>query len=327
MAEAALRAETFTTAGVPSGRRSSKFSKDMASLFSIGLNIRPVGSQALECAVDGFARPGLRFAKLRFSPHITEPVSSQPSPVPSYLVSVHREGTAFVSQGGRESMIRPGDMFLVDPARPFMIETGEICTTSIYVPCAALRSYFPNVDSCTAIAMQTNTGPAALFRAYSDELFRIGMQLNADAAEKVADTIPLILSTVLCGMADDFSPVSAGCQAAHRQRVLTFIRQNLAEADLSPSLIARNVGLSLRYLYELFEGDAEPLMRRIWRERLDRCKGEIVHPQMTDISIGEIAFRWGFNDASHFSRAFRRRFGMAPREARSVALGGATLSN
>ena len=58
MAEAALRAETFTTAGVPSGRRSSKFRKDMASLFSIGLNIRPVGSQALECAVDGFARGG-----------------------------------------------------------------------------------------------------------------------------------------------------------------------------------------------------------------------------------------------------------------------------
>lgn len=30
--------------------------------------------------------------------------------------------------------------------------------------------------------------------------------------------------------------------------------------------------------------------------------------------ISEIALRWGFNDLSHFSRAFRQRFGCAPRE-------------
>ncbi|MCJ9728672.1 AraC family transcriptional regulator [Bradyrhizobium sp. PRIMUS42] len=32
----------------------------------------------------------------------------------------------------------------------------------------------------------------------------------------------------------------------------------------------------------------------------------------------DVALRWGFNDLSHFSRSFRRRFGMSPREYRNL---------
>jgi AraC family transcriptional activator of tynA and feaB len=34
------------------------------------------------------------------------------------------------------------------------------------------------------------------------------------------------------------------------------------------------------------------------------------------LNISEIAYAWGFNDLSHFNRAFRARFGMTPREWR-----------
>jgi len=30
-------------------------------------------------------------------------------------------------------------------------------------------------------------------------------------------------------------------------------------------------------------------------------------------TITEIAFFWGFSDSAHFSRSFRRRFGISPR--------------
>jgi AraC-like DNA-binding protein len=35
------------------------------------------------------------------------------------------------------------------------------------------------------------------------------------------------------------------------------------------------------------------------------------------LSISEICFRWGFNDAAHFSRAFREQFATTPRAWRS----------
>ena len=36
--------------------------------------------------------------------------------------------------------------------------------------------------------------------------------------------------------------------------------------------------------------------------------------------ITEIAFRWGFNDSAHFSKAFRAEFGQSPRAYRALHL-------
>ena len=36
--------------------------------------------------------------------------------------------------------------------------------------------------------------------------------------------------------------------------------------------------------------------------------------------ISEIAYRWGFNDLSHFNKAFRERFGRTPGEWRNEPL-------
>jgi AraC-like DNA-binding protein len=44
----------------------------------------------------------------------------------------------------------------------------------------------------------------------------------------------------------------------------------------------------------------------------------LADPAERDRSVSEIAYHWGFNDAAHFSRTFKARFGMSPRDARSV---------
>jgi AraC-like DNA-binding protein len=60
-------------------------------------------------------------------------------------------------------------------------------------------------------------------------------------------------------------------------------------------------------------------MKWLWRERLDRCHRELADPALRAQTIGETAYRWGFNDLAHFSRAFRERFGCSPRQWRRQA--------
>ena len=44
--------------------------------------------------------------------------------------------------------------------------------------------------------------------------------------------------------------------------------------------------------------------------RLDGCRGDLA--RQSDRTISEIAFAWGFSSSAHFSRAFRKRFGVTP---------------
>ena len=39
-------------------------------------------------------------------------------------------------------------------------------------------------------------------------------------------------------------------------------------------------------------------------------------PDVRQLSISEICFRWGFNGSAHFSRAFKDRYGVSPRDYR-----------
>ncbi|MDZ4212618.1 MAG: helix-turn-helix domain-containing protein, partial [Methylotenera sp.] len=51
--------------------------------------------------------------------------------------------------------------------------------------------------------------------------------------------------------------------------------------------------------------------------RLEKCRKEILEYPYEPLSV--IAFKWGFNDMSHFSRAFKKRFGMRPTELKRYA--------
>ncbi|NPV70062.1 MAG: helix-turn-helix domain-containing protein [Firmicutes bacterium] len=52
----------------------------------------------------------------------------------------------------------------------------------------------------------------------------------------------------------------------------------------------------------------------IMHRRLEQCRRELVRIGPVRDSITEIAFRWGFNDSAHFSKAFKRLFGLSPRD-------------
>jgi len=66
------------------------------------------------------------------------------------------------------------------------------------------------------------------------------------------------------------------------------------------------------------------LMRRTGRtfsqylleHRLERCRAALAASSAGRRSSTSIAFAWGFNDAAHFSRSFRHRYGLSPRDFR-----------
>ncbi|WP_236759231.1 helix-turn-helix domain-containing protein [Agrobacterium tumefaciens] len=83
---------------------------------------------------------------------------------------------------------------------------------------------------------------------------------------------------------------------------------------LTPATAAEHFRISVRYVHRLLEDSGETFSQFLLRQRLQKCADDL--RTKGGCSIGEIAFRWGFNDLSHFSRSFRNQFGVAPREYR-----------
>jgi transcriptional regulator GlxA family with amidase domain len=102
-----------------------------------------------------------------------------------------------------------------------------------------------------------------------------------------------------------------------RAEIRRYVRTHLQDPTLGPGPIARAYSMSVRALHALFEDADESVAALVRRERLTRCMEDL--QRLGGGSVTEIAFRWGFSDAAHFSRVFKREFGATPSEVRHTA--------
>ena len=315
-----IESETFCTEGTPHDNRTRMFQEKMGSLFSMDLAIDTPTQRPLQTRMLAYSSNRLHFASIRFSPHSTSFVRKPHGQSPRLLVTLQKEGIAQVTQDGRESRVEAGDIFVLDPSRPFHIETGEIRTHSLYLQRDRIRELVPNIDDLTALKMRGHGGPAAMFRAVVDELFEMVPYLTDDTADRIADIIPSVLATALSSLdrADGIAPTRL--KLFHRERISQYIQDNLSDPKLDVEMIARATSLSPRYIYQLFEDESVTLMKKVWNNRLENCRRELELSSLRNRTIGEIAYSWGFSDVAHFSRAFRDRFKQSPREYRKATL-------
>jgi AraC-like DNA-binding protein len=139
------------------------------------------------------------------------------------------------------------------------------------------------------------------------------MARAAGTAELLADRVRIAL------LASAGVPTDLSLQEDARERVKAYVQAHLHDPQLSLDHIASALGFSKRYLHKLFSEQGETLASWIWQARLAGIRKALADPRERGRSITDIAFSWGFNSATHFSRSFRRRYGVAPREFRLAA--------
>jgi len=83
-------------------------------------------------------------------------------------------------------------------------------------------------------------------------------------------------------------------------------------------MVARGCEISTRYLHELLRDTNQTLGQWIREQRLEACRDSLKDSNNRQ-TVAEIAYRWGFGDHAQFSRAFKARFGLSPKEFRDRA--------
>jgi len=103
------------------------------------------------------------------------------------------------------------------------------------------------------------------------------------------------------------------------EAMLAFCKRELHDTELNPQRVADHLGLSVRTLHLRFKQIGQSFARWIRDERLKACSVALRDENQRCLNISEIAYRWGFNDLSHFNKSFRARFGQTPTEWRKNA--------
>lgn len=92
--------------------------------------------------------------------------------------------------------------------------------------------------------------------------------------------------------------------------------ENNLEEPLSPSLLARQAGLSTRQLERLFRRYLDRSPKRYYLElRLNKSRSLLLQ---TDMSVINVALACGFSSPSHFSKCYRAFYGRTPYRERGI---------
>ena len=234
-----------------------------------------------------------------------------------FLVSVQTRGQGIVHQNGREAVLGPGDFALYDSMRSFELHfENSFQQLVLKLPSDQLRQTVRCPEQRTAMKVCGQTGAGLLMVNFLQSLWQGIDDLNAASSAAVAGGVLNILAAGLQSLpADDPHSLSA-LAAYHLTRIKGLIETRLRDPALCIADVACELGLSIGHIHRLFKNEATTPTQYIWNRRLEACSQDLLDPVRRRHSICEIAFSWGFNDAAHFSRAFRNRFNSSPREWR-----------
>jgi AraC family transcriptional activator of tynA and feaB len=227
-------------------------------------------------------------------------------------------GVERVSEGSRQLALTAGDVVLWDGLQPTDVEIVEAFhKRTLLFPRERVLALCPRLGEVNAFPSFANSGPARLLVRYMNALAAEFPRLDAAAGTAAANAALELLRAAI----EPTLPASRSVtRAAVRAEIRRYVRTHLHDPTLSPASIARAYAMSVRALHALFEDADESVAGLVRSERLLRCLEDLQRPNAG--SVTDIAFRWGFCDAAHFSRVFKREFGATPSEVRRAALVG-----
>lgn len=103
-------------------------------------------------------------------------------------------------------------------------------------------------------------------------------------------------------------------EASAAERAVSFVQENLAQ-NIGVAEIARAARVSERSVNELFRRRfGQPPMRYVRGLRLDAAHRELRETEPRRTTVKQVALKWGFPSAPHFTAMYRQRFNTTPSE-------------
>lgn len=221
-------------------------------------------------------------------------------------------GQVAADYDGRAVDSRGGCVRFMDLGREINTRMAAFEMINLVVPRTRIPERFLALD-LHGLTLDPDLGATRLLARHLTDLFDHGDSMTAGEATSALEAAFLLIDGAL-GASPEMNPDQI--RTVHRTvrgAAKAHVDANLTLGRLDPANIAAAIGVSRSVLYRAFDsygGVAAYVMTR----RLDRCFEALLTRRGRFPPISQIAYAHGFTSDAHFSRAFRTRFGMSPRE-------------
>ncbi|MHA7848184.1 transcriptional regulator FeaR [Serratia sp. D1N4] len=231
---------------------------------------------------------------------------AQSSDSSHFFAAFQLHGSSMMEQGHHQTRLSAGDMTFIDASQPCsFIYQQDSRQLSLVLP----RSYIEQHLRFITLPCAQRLGTEAAAAKLSLQLVLGSMQnpeMSQVESEAVLNAVATLLRPVLAGGEEQ--------QDSHERiftRSLAFIDQHIQSEQLRPEWIASEIGVSVRSLYRMFARKGLVVAQYIKNRRLDLC-AQALRQAKERQKLANIGYDWGFADHSHFSTAFKARFGVSP---------------
>ena len=160
------------------------------------------------------------------------------------------------------------------------------------------------------VVLRAHEPTTRLLFAYLRGLNDVAGELDATEVYSAQEAmLSLLGASVTAG-----APENLAVNLTMRKCILTYINENLTSPLLSPQTIMHHFRVSRSHLYRAFEPDGG-VAKVIRDKRLDNAYRMLIKQRGQPVSLKDIAYRYGFHDSVQFTKAFKVRFGLSPKDA------------
>ena len=316
--------QTFSTEIVPASRRFDYW-RELVSSNIIPLGIdrdarEPFFGELLTCEIGGSRLLSVRSTSQRIT-RTSQRINQDRKTL--YLLNYVVEGRGCTSQHGTFRDITAGDFFFHDSSSVcelHMAEQFEVLTLSLSR--TLVDRYFAQAQHLCAMPLSVQHSATA--RVAADVLQSIVQNCTRMPGNCLETAVDNLVGVIAMAYGLRTRPGASTAHSALLIRIRNYILAHLEDEDLTPGRVAAAHGISERYLSKLFEIDATTVSRWIWAQRLEASRRALSLPETAHRTIKEVAYGYGFNDMSHFSFSFRKRYGCTPRQYRDKTLAAGT---
>jgi AraC family transcriptional activator of tynA and feaB len=273
-------------------------------------DVDPLDGPSFEAQIDYATVSRLKLCHIEASQHrVALPVSRVKAGEHPYVkILFQTYGVSHFEQSGRRIELTPGDCLAYDVSCPHsIVSPAHTRHEVVIVPTELLQERGFHAAKMPAFKFSARAGAGRIAHDFVHATFDEASKLMPYTASSVADTL---IDLLLLPLRDVGAVCDRSGPAVLHLRAQAFIREHLRDPDLSIDQISAALGCSKRYLHMLFSEKGMTVSDYIWQARLQHCRQEL--EAQGGKTITDVAFSWGFSSSSHFSRVFRKYFGIAP---------------